>query len=349
MYEFVGRVDQQVKIRGFRVELSEIESCLNGLPDVRESAVVLKTDSAGHSAIIAFWIPANLPASSTSAETLREQLKRTLPDYMIPARIEMLVALPLTPNKKVDRKFLTQTGFEEIFRKCRSTSEVNGPSRGVADMQSASLDELVSDLRAIAGAVLKLADAEVDHDRPLGELGFDSIRFTSLSVELNRAYGLNIDATLFYHYTTLRKIAEFLLSHHPERVAEKRGFAAQLNPGSQSAPVPAHQALVPEPEPHRGVAAELRSRESFSTRVSSEPIAIIGMDARLPEAPDLDAFWRNLVSAKDAVCEFPSARVDWETTESDPLRWGGFIDGVDKFDAPFFGISPREAAAMDPR
>src|ERR1700747_2723434 len=143
MYEFVGRVDQQIKIRGFRVELSEIESCLNSLPVVRESAVVLKTDAAGHSALIAFWIPANLQASSTSAETLREQLKRTLPDYMIPARLEMLAALPLTPNRKVDRKFLAQAGFDEVFQKYRFRSDVNGPSPGVEDMQPASLAEVV--------------------------------------------------------------------------------------------------------------------------------------------------------------------------------------------------------------
>ena len=58
MYEFVGRVDQQIKIRGFRVELGEIEAHLNRLPGVRECAVVLKTDTANHQSLLAFWVPA---------------------------------------------------------------------------------------------------------------------------------------------------------------------------------------------------------------------------------------------------------------------------------------------------
>ena len=64
--------------------------------------------------------------------------------------------------------------------------------------------------------ILKLEVTGLDPDRPLGELGFDSIRFTSLSVELNRVFGLSVDATLFYHYKTIRGLAEFLLQRHPE-------------------------------------------------------------------------------------------------------------------------------------
>ena len=103
MYEFVGRVDQQVKIRGFRVELGEIESHLNRLPGVRECAVVLKTDAANHQSLVAFWVPAVSDTPTCTGDEIAEQLKRVLPDYMVPARFEMLKSLPLTPNLKVDR------------------------------------------------------------------------------------------------------------------------------------------------------------------------------------------------------------------------------------------------------
>jgi acyl-coenzyme A synthetase/AMP-(fatty) acid ligase len=45
MFEYIGRLDQQVKIRGFRVEVGEVESQLNGFPEVHDSVVVLRTDS----------------------------------------------------------------------------------------------------------------------------------------------------------------------------------------------------------------------------------------------------------------------------------------------------------------
>ena len=214
MYEFIGRVDQQVKIRGFRVELGEIESHLNRLPGVRESVVVLKADAANHPALIAFWIPMDQDIRSRSGEALAEQLKCTLPDYMIPARFELLTALPLTPNRKVDRKFLTQASDAEILEKFGSTP-VAKKSAGTPASSRVLLEEVLCELRRLAAGILNSDEAGFDPHRPLGELGFDSIRFTSLSVALNQAFGLKIDATLFYHYKTLEGVAEFLLLHQP--------------------------------------------------------------------------------------------------------------------------------------
>ena len=88
-----------------------------------------------------------------------------------------------------------------------------------------------------------------------------------------------------------------------------------------------------------------------------EPIAIIGMAARLPGAPDVDAFWHNLAQGRDSITEIPASRWDWRAVWGDPARednrthvkWGGFIEGVDEFDPLFFGISPKEAEVMDPQ
>ncbi|MFE0809333.1 SDR family NAD(P)-dependent oxidoreductase [Streptomyces sp. NPDC058848] len=83
-----------------------------------------------------------------------------------------------------------------------------------------------------------------------------------------------------------------------------------------------------------------------------EPIAVVGMAGRFPGAPDADALWSLLIEGKDAIGPVPEDR--WDTTAPlDPEREiqavGGFLDGVDLFDAEFFGVSPREAAAIDPQ
>ncbi|HEX6499962.1 MAG TPA: type I polyketide synthase, partial [Micromonosporaceae bacterium] len=80
---------------------------------------------------------------------------------------------------------------------------------------------------------------------------------------------------------------------------------------------------------------------------TDEPIAIVGMSCRLPEAGDPAAFWRLLRAGEDAVTEVPEGR--WGDVDVTEYRRGGFIADVDRFDAAFFGISPREAAAMDPQ
>ncbi|MFD5436049.1 acyltransferase domain-containing protein [Kitasatospora sp. NPDC127067] len=79
---------------------------------------------------------------------------------------------------------------------------------------------------------------------------------------------------------------------------------------------------------------------------SHEPVAVVGIGCRFPGGPDPSAFWRLLVEGGDAVGPVPGARRE---LLNDRVRWGGFIDGIDRFDPLFFGISPREAVQMDPQ
>ena len=89
-----------------------------------------------------------------------------------------------------------------------------------------------------------------------------------------------------------------------------------------------------------------------------EPIAVVGIGCRFPgRANDPETFWRLLEAGVDAVTEIPADRWNLRAFhDPDPSRpgktysrWGGFVDGIDRFDPHFFGISPREAARMDPQ
>ncbi|HEU4532494.1 MAG TPA: polyketide synthase, partial [Polyangiaceae bacterium] len=88
-----------------------------------------------------------------------------------------------------------------------------------------------------------------------------------------------------------------------------------------------------------------------------EPIAVVGMACRFPDAGDPRAFWANLIAGKVSTGEVPAGRWDWRArrsgagSEGDAAggRWGSFVDGVDLFDAEFFGVSPKEAELMDPQ
>jgi phthiocerol/phenolphthiocerol synthesis type-I polyketide synthase C len=87
-------------------------------------------------------------------------------------------------------------------------------------------------------------------------------------------------------------------------------------------------------------------------------VAIVGIGCRLPGGADSpDAFWQLLCAGVEAITEVPSDRFDADAVY-DPVpgkagrlytRRGGFIDGIDAFDADFFGISPREARRIDPQ
>ncbi|MCP4655899.1 MAG: amino acid adenylation domain-containing protein, partial [bacterium] len=102
--EFLGRIDDQVKIRGFRIELGEIEAVLSRHSGVRETAVMLREDLPGDPRLVAYVVPDREPVPG--AEGLRELMKTTLPEFMVPSAFVFLEALPLMPHGKVDRRAL---------------------------------------------------------------------------------------------------------------------------------------------------------------------------------------------------------------------------------------------------
>ncbi|HHI92452.1 MAG TPA: alpha/beta fold hydrolase [Gammaproteobacteria bacterium] len=90
------------------------------------------------------------------------------------------------------------------------------------------------------------------------------------------------------------------------------------------------------------------------TGCTNSAIAIVGISGQFPGAPDLEVFWQNLMEGRNVITEIPTERWDWRNYTSDiqnetATRWGGFVDGIESFDADFFHISSHEAALMDPQ
>ncbi|MTK03951.1 amino acid adenylation domain-containing protein [Micromonospora sp. CP22] len=105
--EFLGRADQQVKIRGHRIELGEIEAVLGEHPAVG-GCVVLAAGDTLERALVAFVVPQRPGGTVDPGEVVAWAADR-LPAYMVPARVRVVEALPLTANGKVDRKRLLES------------------------------------------------------------------------------------------------------------------------------------------------------------------------------------------------------------------------------------------------
>ncbi|MEU2182352.1 amino acid adenylation domain-containing protein, partial [Streptomyces thermolilacinus] len=104
--EYVGRADAQVKIRGFRIELGEIEAALLRLPEIGEAAVVVHGTGAGSKRIIGYVVAERGVDTPLDLDGIRARLGERLPEYMVPAALVPLDALPLNNNGKVDRRAL---------------------------------------------------------------------------------------------------------------------------------------------------------------------------------------------------------------------------------------------------
>ncbi|MGW4690685.1 SDR family NAD(P)-dependent oxidoreductase, partial [Streptomyces sp. NPDC004244] len=186
------------------------------------------------------------------------------------------------------------------------------------------LTALVTLVRQEAAVVLGGTRPEsVGEQEVFQKLGMDSMTAVELRRRLSTATGLQLPSTLAFDYPTPLAVAGLLL----DRLS-----------------------LAP------AVASPAR-RAADAGRSDDEPIAIVSMACRLPGSVDTpEGFWDLLAGGRDAIGPFPSRWDALDVYDPNPdavgksyIREGGFIDGVEGFDAEFFGISPREAVSMDPQ
>jgi len=99
--EFLGRLDDQIKIRGYRVELAEISNALNLFDGVQASAVTVTGENQEEKGLLAYMVVR--PGTEITSAKLRQHLRKSLPEYMIPSAFVPMESLPVTSNGKIDR------------------------------------------------------------------------------------------------------------------------------------------------------------------------------------------------------------------------------------------------------
>ncbi|WP_069885817.1 type I polyketide synthase [Streptomyces luteocolor] len=157
--------------------------------------------------------------------------------------------------------------------------------------------------------LLDVSKDAVDRWAPMHRYGMDSLKAATLAASLSEFLGWKVPVTWMWQYPTVDELSRALAE----------------GPRAAEAPAPSAE------------------RRRTGTQ---EPVAIVGIGCRFPGGPDPASFWQLLSEGRDAVGPVPAARRE---LLRDRVRWGGFIDDIDRFDPLFFGISPREAVQMDPQ
>ncbi|WP_338687828.1 amino acid adenylation domain-containing protein [Streptomyces acidiscabies] len=171
--EYLGRRDQQVKVRGFRIEIGEIENKLRTAPGVLDCAVVVDpgAGTGADKSLAAFYV-ASGPAEEPE---LRAHLSALLPDYMVPAHIHRLDAMPLNENGKTDKRTLTEL------------AETLGHALGSRTAPATPTERwLATEWAEALGVPLERIGRD-DHFFHLGGTSLTAVRFV---VELDRAISL---------------------------------------------------------------------------------------------------------------------------------------------------------------
>jgi amino acid adenylation domain-containing protein/non-ribosomal peptide synthase protein (TIGR01720 family) len=182
-----GRADHQVKVRGFRIELGEIEQHLQAHPQVRQAAVIT-IDHAGVKQLCGYVVAADQAADQTDlCATLKQALKASLPDYMVPTYLMLLEHMPITPSGKLDRKRLP--GVDQMQSQREYVAPRNALERQLAD---------------IWAGVLKVAQVGVTDN--FFELGGDSIISIQL-VSRARQAGIRFTPKQLFQHQTVEQLA----------------------------------------------------------------------------------------------------------------------------------------------
>jgi len=193
--ELIGRNDHQVKIRGFRIECGEIEAVLRAHRDVRQSAVVTAT-RAGEPALVAYVVlrrgSALAEPGTDLLEELRPHLRTALPDYMVPAHVVALSALPLTPSAKVDRAALPAPRWG-----------APAPGTGRAEPRN----PVEATLAQIWGDLLDTQAPVGVHDN-LFALGGHSLTATRFVARVADTYGVSLPVHHVFAGPTIAELAE---------------------------------------------------------------------------------------------------------------------------------------------
>ncbi|SEU41903.1 amino acid adenylation domain-containing protein, partial [Myxococcus fulvus] len=281
--EFVGRVDAQVKVRGFRIELGEVEAALARHPAVREAVVIAREDGPGGKRLVGYAVARD--GVPTDGATLRTALKDVLPEYMVPAAVLVLDALPLTANGKVDRKALPAPDMSTVSGR----PDFVGPRTPTE-----------ARLGAIWCAVLEVERVGI-HDN-FFELGGHSLMATQAISRMRAVFGVELPLRDLFDTPTLEALAQRVdlavqqgqgleipalvpvprTGHQPVSFAQQRlWFLDQLEPNSAFYNIPATVRLEGALDVEamgRAINELLRRHESLRTSIQNnggQPIQVV--------------------------------------------------------------------------
>ncbi len=193
---------------------------------------------------------------------------------------------------------------------------------------SAPRELLLKTVQGSLQAILSTPDAP-ETDRPLIEMGLDSLMAVEFGTELQQMLGdqFAVGPTMLFDHPTIDAITDHVLE--------------LVTSDTESQPAPEQD--------------ELRDLTEKTLR-TREDVAIIGMSCRFPGAQNTDEFWQNLMNGVDSVCEIPGDRWDIDRfydADREPgkmyTKEGGFLSDIADFDAAFFNIADQEACWIDPQ
>ncbi|MCJ0892373.1 alpha/beta fold hydrolase [Rhodococcus sp. ARC_M5] len=198
-----GRIDDAVKVRGYLVEPAEVEAALRAMPEIGDAAVIGRNSGNGTD-LVAYVCAARSGRRPPVAE-IRASLRRTLPEWMVPAHIVALDVMPRNERGKVDRRALPEPADR------RDLSPAVGPTEYM--------------VAAAAREAIKLDT--IGRDEDFLELGGTSLTMTALLTRLREELEVDLSPEDMFVSTTVRTLARAVDTRLRETASTRRRAAGE--------------------------------------------------------------------------------------------------------------------------
>ncbi|MGG0657216.1 amino acid adenylation domain-containing protein [Rummeliibacillus pycnus] len=205
--EFIGRNDHQVKIRGHRVEIGEIEDKMLKIPFLKEAAVIPRQKDNEKELFAFYTCKSN---KTIKKSEIYQELKSTLPDYMIPSYFIQLHEMPIAPTGKIDRKFLGVIDYNDFL-----SNDIIEPRNETEQL-----------LAQAVCTELKVEKLDIKED--LFTNGLNSLKVLNILVKLKPNFP-NICTQDFFQYRSIEKLAEFISNNSFGNREKNEGYLVERN------------------------------------------------------------------------------------------------------------------------
>lgn len=245
--EVTGDETAQVTVHGRALRLQDLEVALAAHPDVRQAAAVPVATGAEAASESAAFVRVQSSATVTAAELL-EYLRRKVSPYLLPETIELLEALPLSPDGRVDRAALAAAARETA---AVETAEADAP------VQSADDEELTRRVTEIA--CRQFAVSHIEPHVNMLDIGATSYQLVRLATVLEEELGLVVSVEEILRFPSIAVIVGSHLS------AVEQG----------AAPAAARPDSAQEPESAAATVSESESVPEPATADSAAPVEVL--------------------------------------------------------------------------